>query len=237
MIYCPLSADRNEIRLIQTLWPDAHPDEPHTLYCTLEHVSLDDWKSEYKEFVNTDSLDLTHHELLLKWLANRSQVSSLLGENSTFTEVGRYMWGDYFALSYNRGDSARTETIILNGEPFQVTKNLYTALDKIRTIEIFNTRYMLWVDAICINQEDLQERNLQVQRMRHIYKQGVITYAWLGQKADESNNAIDLLNILAKGGDTKNVDANNNELSLEMIEETSWIALYRFLTSTPHKYM
>lgn len=139
------------------------------------------------------------------------------------------MWGDYFALSYNWGDSACTKTIILNGEPFQVTKNLYIALDKNRTVEIFNTRYMLWVDAICINQEDLQERNLQVQRMQHIYKQGFVTYTWLGPEADESYKAIDLLNILAKGADMKNVDANNNELSLEMIEETSWIALYRRL--------
>jgi hypothetical protein len=192
----------------------------------LENVSLDDFTTEYKEFVNAASIDLPREVLFAKWIGNRA--SGLPEETWMNSEViGRYMWGDYTALSYTWGDLAHTETIAVNGEPFQVTKNLYTALHHLRSG--LNASYMIWVDAICINQEDLQERNLQVQRMQHIYAQAIFTLAWLGPEAEDSNMAMDLLKTLAKGEDMVKVNANTKEQPLEMIEDTYWIALHRFL--------
>jgi hypothetical protein len=54
----------------------------------------------------------------------------------------------------------------------------------------------LWVDAICINQQDLAERRAQVKRMRSIYEDSTATIVWLGKEADESRKATKLLHIL-----------------------------------------
>jgi hypothetical protein len=73
----------------------------------------------------------------------------------------------YEALSYCWGNTNNSKAIQPSGHQFRVTTNLYAALkrlrhqhDKIRT---------LWVDAICINQQDLIERAWQVQMIDYVY--------------------------------------------------------------------
>jgi hypothetical protein len=66
----------------------------------------------------------------------------------------------YIALSYEWGDpSEGMLSIKMDGKPFPVRKNLYSALWHIRS-ETCETR--LWVDALCIDQENQEERNHQV---------------------------------------------------------------------------
>jgi hypothetical protein len=48
----------------------------------------------------------------------------------------------------------------------------------------------LWVDALCINQEDVEERNLQVLRMSSIYRQAQAVLAWLGPEPSTGLNPI-----------------------------------------------
>ncbi|KAF2109649.1 heterokaryon incompatibility protein-domain-containing protein [Lophiotrema nucula] len=73
---------------------------------------------------------------------------------------------NYQALSYTWGDPHATNEILLNGGPFPVTSNLYAALHRLRCP---NTSRTIWIDAICINQSDVEERNHQVQIMRKIF--------------------------------------------------------------------
>ena len=70
-------------------------------------------------------------------------------------------------------------TILVNGEHFQVRENLFHFL------KAFRSRYqsqVIWLDAICINQDDVQERSHQVQTMRRIYCGAKCVYSWLGDK-------------------------------------------------------
>jgi hypothetical protein len=83
----------------------------------------------------------------------------------------------YEALSYE-WVSKETKTITLNGKDYDIRQNLFDALDSLRGVSI--VRY-LWVDAICINQEDLEERNHQVSRMASIYNQAKSVIIWLRQ--------------------------------------------------------
>ncbi|OTB08135.1 hypothetical protein M426DRAFT_7941 [Hypoxylon sp. CI-4A] len=87
----------------------------------------------------------------------------------------------FWALSYVWGDATEKETITLEGKPFQVTKNLYGALHQFRQrpYDIGHPRDDFWIDAICINQDDPDERAHQVARMMEIYHTG-LTIAWLG---------------------------------------------------------
>lgn len=72
----------------------------------------------------------------------------------------------YDALSYVWGDQKRKTTIKLDDQPFEVTINLHWALQ--RTRDPHQTR-VVWADAICINQVDLQERSQQVAMMGSIF--------------------------------------------------------------------
>jgi hypothetical protein len=99
----------------------------------------------------------------------------------------------YEALSYTWGDPSIITPINLCGWTFQVTVNLKSALQCLR---LENDDRLLWVDAICINQKDVLERNNQVGRMDEIYKQAVEVVAWLGTATDETDSAIDALKVL-----------------------------------------
>lgn len=75
---------------------------------------------------------------------------------------------EFRALSYVWGDPKVTKDIILDDEIFPVTTNLAAALKYVKTHWCSNSRgrspalFRLWVDAICINQKDWDERSSQV---------------------------------------------------------------------------
>ncbi|PKK50079.1 hypothetical protein CI102_4728 [Trichoderma harzianum] len=65
----------------------------------------------------------------------------------------------YEALSYTWGSAKAPENITVNGKLLAVTENLYKALQQLRYPN--QERILLWVDAICINQDDNKERGHQ----------------------------------------------------------------------------
>lgn len=84
---------------------------------------------------------------------------------------------EFTALSYAWGDPSKTKQIIVDSEPFDVTVNLELGL---RTIRKRWGRRVLWIDAICINQKDDQEKNVQVPEMGRLYSTAPSVLAWLG---------------------------------------------------------
>lgn len=94
----------------------------------------------------------------------------------------------YVALSYVWGSSTDKKTILVNGMEMQVTQNLHIALLQLRKSNWVRRRVNIWIDAICINQDDLDEREMQVKLMRDIY-----AIAWqvvIALGAATSNTAI-----------------------------------------------
>ncbi|KAL2126543.1 hypothetical protein VTI74DRAFT_710 [Chaetomium olivicolor] len=94
--------------------------------------------------------------------------------------------------------SARTVTpstvssVTINGQPFDVHHNLHLALLHMRSSTHSLT---LWIDAICINQEDIQERNAQVAIISFIYLRATSVLAWIGAK--EYKIQVDLFRSMA----------------------------------------
>ena len=86
----------------------------------------------------------------------------------------------YLALSYVWGDPTITIPIVLDDRPFDVTANLAFALDFIIPPHLSGVPF--WIDAICINQADLEERASQVGLMKDIYQTADTVISWLGQK-------------------------------------------------------
>ncbi|KAK3335505.1 heterokaryon incompatibility protein-domain-containing protein [Cercophora scortea] len=93
----------------------------------------------------------------------------------------------YEALSYAWGDATKTRLIICDGQPLRVANNLYHALRSLRHVA---RPRLLWIDALCINQENVVERGHQVKEMRHIYSNGARTLVWLGCNDDAEPNDV-----------------------------------------------
>ncbi|PLB34246.1 HET-domain-containing protein [Aspergillus candidus] len=104
----------------------------------------------------------------------------------------------YEALSYVWGSSDMSaEVIIVSMSDLdelqgivRITANLDAALRHLRFEDRPRT---LWIDAICINQGDLNERSEQVQRMAHIYTQAQRVVVWLGEASSDSKLALERL--------------------------------------------
>lgn len=119
----------------------------------------------------------------------------------------------YLAVSYEWGEpSIERKEIYVNGLPYLIRTNLYHALERFRQISDpiwsndpigkhvnrFQQPRYFWIDAICINQENISERNDQVQMMGEIYKNATNVLIWLGLPtqsiaAEGSDNVLDLL--------------------------------------------
>ncbi len=87
----------------------------------------------------------------------------------------------YEALSYTWGTRANPASISLVGKNVSVTKNLFAALSTLRHSE---DARIVWADAICINQDDPDERTDQVNIMGDIYRSASRVRVWLGDNRD-----------------------------------------------------
>ncbi|KAG0587416.1 hypothetical protein KC19_2G162600 [Ceratodon purpureus] len=116
----------------------------------------------------------------------------------------------YWALSYCWGSLARKRTIILDGKKLRITANLDDALR-----QLGNSYGLLWVDAICINQEDIPERSREVLRMGDIYSRASGVAAWLGVASKTSDRAMDFLQVLATKTPRSQYDEYLEELPSE----------------------
>ncbi|KAH8659958.1 hypothetical protein BX600DRAFT_467000 [Xylariales sp. PMI_506] len=99
----------------------------------------------------------------------------------------------YDALSYAWGDDDPTVPITINGEKTLVRPNLAYALAALRG----TSSRLLWIDALCINQDNVSERNHQVRLMGDIYRRASKVLVWLGRSGPRtdflSSNAVTML--------------------------------------------
>lgn len=73
--------------------------------------------------------------------------------------------------SYVWGDPDDCKPIRLDGHVYQVTINLYNALYTFSETKDSAIQGYIWIDALCINQADVEERGRQVGMMSAIYRQ------------------------------------------------------------------
>lgn len=90
----------------------------------------------------------------------------------------------YEALSYTWGAVVKTKRLHCQQEYLDITKNLHSAF--IRLCRKTSSRF-LWVDAVCVNQDDPAERSQQVQLMQRIFQQAKQVVVWLGETSDDSD--------------------------------------------------
>lgn len=100
---------------------------------------------------------------------------------------------DYEALSYCWGNAAARAQVLLDGRVVDVPESSEEALRNLRLPKKDRT---LWIDAICINQSDDEERGSQVALMGEIYRSATRTAIWLGEADDTTELAMEAIDIL-----------------------------------------
>jgi hypothetical protein len=99
----------------------------------------------------------------------------------------------YSAISYEWGISNVYVTISLNNKPFGIRPNLWAFLMHIRDPELTK---VVWVDAVCINQNDMTERGAQVAMMGEIYNRAQSVLIWLGARESRIRSSLMAINEL-----------------------------------------
>ncbi|KAK6215019.1 hypothetical protein QIS74_08038 [Colletotrichum tabaci] len=108
--------------------------------------------------------------------------------NLTLTRASLNDSPPYHALSYVWGDPTPTATVDLDGNPLPIGSNLNGALLRLRQNGVVA---WLWVDAICIDQNNHEERSWQAAQMRDIFAQASLVYIWLGADYNNSELVLD----------------------------------------------
>lgn len=98
-------------------------------------------------------------------------------------------------LSYVWGDDTSPCEIICNGHRTPIRRNLWGVLLQLQK-QKFDCR--LWVDAICINQKDEEEKSFQVAMMRDIYKRAAKVIFWLGEQERYDEDAVNLMRSFSR---------------------------------------
>ncbi|KAF2821084.1 hypothetical protein CC86DRAFT_386630 [Ophiobolus disseminans] len=132
---------------------------------------------------------LESNQIRILRLAPGSKDDLLVGE--LFVEDIDTKSLKYDALSYMWGDPSPSEFICLSGRSLPMARNLTTALHHLRYVD---KPLVIWIDAICVNQEDYVERAAQVHLMRRIFGHANYVRIWIFEpKVDGTSEAVKAL--------------------------------------------
>lgn len=220
-IYSPLKDPQRDIRLLE-LQPAARDDD---IRLRIYHATLE---TPPKQQRNQDPIDLEELKSTLPpdWKVHKTYegrylfcdqsrgngktVSHWTHPDPSFEYLSRHVPGDdtrqhelkFEALSYVWGSALDPEEIFVEAtsEPsgyasLSVGQNLAKALRHLRHKANQRT---LWIDAVCINQSDIPEREAQVLRMADVYSLASRVVVWLGPETETTGEAIDTLRYLGQ---------------------------------------
>ena len=118
---------------------------------------------------------------------------------------------EFEALSYAWGDPKPVEPIFVGESRVLIAHNLSVALRHLRHI---HSSRVLWIDAVCINQADVDERNRQVSVMNRVYSAAKQVLIWLGEARGESDLAMKRIREM---GESQKVTAAERVILEELV--------------------
>ncbi|KAK0753763.1 heterokaryon incompatibility protein-domain-containing protein [Schizothecium vesticola] len=124
----------------------------------------------------------------------------------------------YEALSYTWGTDPPSDYLWLGNTPLPIKPNLEAALRSLRLPTMFRR---LWVDAVCIDQSNVDEKSRQIQYMRLVYKHSARVIIWLGLKTPGVEQAFEVasrLSHVVESLEDAATATTGNELDPETVE-------------------
>ena len=174
--YQPIDSDAGEICLVELL-PGGY-DDPISL--CLHTVKLEQRVTD-EEGLDKEPDEESDEEPFEKQYANVYDLEysdQKKSDNKHWYEPAFYCQFEYEALSYAWGTAISPCKALVDGFELPITESLDQGLRRLR---VCDKRRMLWIDALCINQRDIQERSRQVQHMAAIYRSAKRVVIWLGE--------------------------------------------------------
>ncbi|EHK18397.1 uncharacterized protein TRIVIDRAFT_3172, partial [Trichoderma virens Gv29-8] len=160
------------------------------------------------------------HIRLLRLLPSRNQDAPL---HSQLFDYPMLELGDgshmYEALSYVWGSSERPHTLYIDERSMPITANLYEVLLRLRDKMI---ERILWIDAVCIDQTSIEERGEQIQYMAEIYSKANRVIVWLGEEADNSDQAFKNIRAAADEEHKQTFNKETDRQAILAILERPW---------------
>ncbi|KAH7407351.1 heterokaryon incompatibility protein-domain-containing protein [Cadophora sp. MPI-SDFR-AT-0126] len=148
-----------------------------------------------------------------------------------------YTWGHHYGGTEDKSKSTSNgnrPTIVYGGRRVEIGRNLFEALLQLAAKRLF---VYLWIDAICINQDDAAEKTQQIRLMAEIYSKAKEVIIWLGRGGDESELAIALLKkygelYLSVMGQYQHISFNNRKFlashNLDPLTDSQWRSILIF---------
>jgi len=221
--YDPLPTPTS-VRLLEIL-PIAGPD----IHCTLVTVDLND-DPAFDALSYTWGNPVTIHEeprtfdlnaALQNYLDTKTTRNAIQVDYDEWQFRTQHPFVPFEKVAW---DAERRCPVICNGQVVLVTENLVQALHQLRRAKHFHPDRdemfelmmgsligrPLWIDMICINQADIQERNTQIRIMGRIFESAGTVFGWLGPEANLSRRAgaaiEHIMNKLLTMNDIKDFD-------------------------------
>ncbi|KAK4171220.1 heterokaryon incompatibility protein-domain-containing protein [Triangularia setosa] len=109
---------------------------------------------------------------------------------------------EYNSISYtwslDEATGMTAPTLEMEGRQLPILDTIRPFFDALRGKEILLDDTWWWIDSICIDLSNVQERAQQVQHMQFIYRHAKQVIVWLGQASDDSDLAIDFIKFIHK---------------------------------------
>ena len=127
----------------------------------------------------------------------------------------------YETVSYCWGDATQRKDIIIDGRLRDCPLNGHAALSRIR---LTDGDRLLWIDSVCIDQSNTQERGQQVSLMAEIYENGACNLVYLGEGNKSAQLALTSVRLMVEDervevGDSELIRGLRRKLSKEGIPE------------------
>jgi hypothetical protein len=119
----------------------------------------------------------------------------------------------FCAISYTWNGQIPSVAINCNGQILKVTQNCFDILCEAQDAGVV----FIWIDAICIDQENILERNRQVGLMSQIYRSAIEVLIWLG-KLEEIKDLVLLIHKSDREDNNKLLAFINGKHSLSNLE-------------------
>ena len=152
----------------------------------VKKLELPPRQDEYSPYVATQV-----HATIRLLIVKPGKVEDLI--ESDLLQVNLHDLPKYEALSYRWGDQTQTQTIKCHGCNMKITSSLHTTLVSLRHTD---APRVLWIDAVCIDQTNLEEKQQQVLLMDSIFLHSHRVLIWLGTESNEDRRAIVLVERL-----------------------------------------
>jgi hypothetical protein len=204
-IWTPLSGDAN------------HLEHESLSYFALSYV----WKDQKKE-----ALGHQHR-----------QVDSMIeASGMTIRQAMEYIGSSQELIDEVCGEagdvSGDFSEITIDGIPILIGQSLEKALRTLREIPEIANGTRIWVDALCINQSDVQEKNFEVKRMGEIYRYADRVVSYLGEEKDDSGDILELMDAIGEVMQQAQILAPITQGFIKNIQSDMAISMTRLLLRT-----